>query len=227
MAHYRKIDPKIWNDEKFMDMSANGQLACLFIMTHPHMTAIGGIRATVAGLASEHYKLPEKAFKEAFQKGIAVADKKAPLVWLPNFLKYNPPESPNVVKAWVKAFDYIPECHTKTLIVQHVKDYLKGFSEAFQKAFSKDMPESRTGTGTGTGIEDTPLLEDVKKYFLENGYTESAATTAFKFYAANNWYDSKGNKVQSWKQKMITVWFKDKHKIPPEQKKQTNAEILA
>lgn len=58
-----------------------------------------------------------------------------------------------------------------------------------------------------------PILEDVKTYFIENGYTEQSAEKAFNFYAINDWKDSNQNKVKNWKQKMISVWFKDENKI--------------
>jgi hypothetical protein len=222
MAHYRKIDPYIWNDDKFPSMSANGQLACLFLMTHPHMTAVGGLRATIVGVASEHPKLSEKAFREAFDKGIVKADKKAPLIWFPKFLKYNPPESPNVVKAWVKALDYLPECETKNEIILHVKDFLEGFKEAFREAFTKDLPESGAGAGAGTGDIDPPpkkrfvppTQEEVEKYFDDNGYTVDSAKKAFKYYETGNWKDGRGNQVKNWKQKMQAVWFKEKNEKP-------------
>lgn len=57
-----------------------------------------------------------------------------------------------------------------------------------------------------------PSLDDVKIYFKENGYSETTAITAFNFYNSADWFDSKGNKVKSWKQKMISVWFKEENK---------------
>lgn len=62
-----------------------------------------------------------------------------------------------------------------------------------------------------------PSLEEVKKYFIENGYSQSAATKAFNYYNTAQWVDSKGNKVRNWKQKMISVWFKDENKIQTKQ----------
>lgn len=61
-----------------------------------------------------------------------------------------------------------------------------------------------------------PKIEDVISYFQEKGYTVEAAKRAFDFYDVNQWNDSKGNKVLNWKQKMISVWFKDEHKAKPE-----------
>jgi len=147
MGKYRKVDPRIWNDEKFNKLSDRGKLAFFFILTHPHMTALGAMRASIPGLASE-IGWTEKAFREAFQealaKGMLKHDKKASFVWLPNFLKYNKPESPNVIKSWVAALDYLPECPLKSKLIQQVKDFTKAlpeaFGEALPKAFRKTMP---------------------------------------------------------------------------------------
>jgi len=131
MGKYRKVDPRIWNDEKFMALSDNGKLAFFFILTHPHMTAIGGMRASTPGLAAE-IGWTEKAFREAFREALSKAmvkhDEKASFLSLPNFLKYNKPESPNVIKSWVSSLDYLPECKLKNELIQQVKDFCSNFS---------------------------------------------------------------------------------------------------
>jgi hypothetical protein len=48
---------------------------------------------------------------------------------------------------------------------------------------------------------------------MEKGFTEQSAQKAFSYYDISNWKDSKGNPVKNWKQKMISVWFKDENKI--------------
>ena len=72
-----------------------------------------------------------------------------------------------------------------------------------------------------------PTVEDVKKYFKENGYTEISGEKAFNFYDTANWHDSRGNKVKNWKQKMQGVWFKDENKIPPSQNKKTMKDLIS
>lgn len=147
MAHYRKIDSRIWNDRKFRSLSKDGKLVFFLLLTHPHMTALGAMRATPEGLAAE-MGWPAKDFREAFEealsKGMAKYDPHACFVWLPNFLKYNRPESPNVVKAWAAALDLLPECRLKDELIQDVKAFTEGLTEAFQKAlpevFAKSMP---------------------------------------------------------------------------------------
>lgn len=57
-----------------------------------------------------------------------------------------------------------------------------------------------------------PTIEEVRKYFLENGYTEEAANKAHEYYNLRNWIDNNNKKVSNWKSKMISVWFKDENK---------------
>lgn len=57
-----------------------------------------------------------------------------------------------------------------------------------------------------------PQLEDVIKYFNENGYSKESAIKSFNYYDISNWVDSRGNKIRNWKQKMNGVWFKPENR---------------
>lgn len=48
-----------------------------------------------------------------------------------------------------------------------------------------------------------PTLEEIKAYCEERKNTVNAQKF-YDYFTASNWYDSKGNKVKSWKQKVIT-----------------------
>ena len=155
MALYRKIDVRIWNDSKFRALSPYGKLAFVFLLTHPNMTAIGAMRASVEGLSAE-LRVPSEAFWEVFveasrealpercRKGassLAIFDPEACCVFIPNFVKYQSAESPNVVKAWARTLEYIPECSLKTLAIQGVQAFVEGMSEGFRKAFRETFGE--------------------------------------------------------------------------------------
>jgi hypothetical protein len=147
MAKYRKVDPRIWNDSKFRDLSDNGKLVFFMLLTHPSMTALGAMRASLAGLAEEMGWAPEgfsKAFVEALDKGMVEHDRKACLIALPKFIFYNKPESPNVVKAWSLSLDLLPECNLKNSVIMRARRHVEGLSEGFAKAlpktFLKTMP---------------------------------------------------------------------------------------
>ena len=149
MSKYRKIDVRIWNDAKFRDLSHNAKLVFFFLLTHPNMTALGAMRSTLSGLAEEldfELEVFREAFREAFAKGMVKHDSKACLIALPNFIKYNQPESPNVVKAWVNSLDLLPECDLKNAVISLSANALKGYSKAFREAlpeaFLKTYPKS-------------------------------------------------------------------------------------
>ena len=146
---YRKVSVQIWGDAKFFSMSHEGQLAFLFILTHPNMTGIGAMRATMDGLSAE-LNMDRKGFREPFDKGLVKASTEAPLITLPNFIKHNPPENPNVVKGWLKILDTLPECELLEEHIGLVLQALKGYGEHLAEPFTEGLPE--TGTGTGTGV---------------------------------------------------------------------------
>lgn len=58
-----------------------------------------------------------------------------------------------------------------------------------------------------------PEVQEVIKYFLDNGFKPEAARNAWNYYNESNWIDSNGKKVLNWKQKMRGVWFRDENKI--------------
>ncbi|MBT7630933.1 MAG: hypothetical protein HN597_14695 [Desulfobacula sp.] len=68
-----------------------------------------------------------------------------------------------------------------------------------------------------------PTKDQVINYFIENGFDANKGSDAFEFYDCAEWYDSRGNKVNSWKQKMRSVWFKEDNKVN-NNKGMTNAE---
>ena len=146
MARYRKIDTRIWNDEKFNGLSDDGKLVFFLLLTHPHLTSVGAMRASLPGLAGElHWSMErlKQAFAEGLLKQMIRYNEAASFIWLPQFLKYNQPESPNVVRSWEQALDYLPECTLKNELTSQLKCFVESLSPAFRealpKAFGKNM----------------------------------------------------------------------------------------
>lgn len=149
MSYFRKIDVRIWNDSKFNSLSQLGKLVFLQLVTHPNMTMLGAMRATPAGLADEldiNLEAYREAFAEVLREGMLVADAKTPCVWIPNFLKYQCAESPNVIKSWAKQVEFVPECDVRDRALASLQTHVQGRGTAFQKAFEetfrKHFPES-------------------------------------------------------------------------------------
>lgn len=63
-----------------------------------------------------------------------------------------------------------------------------------------------------------PLFSEFEKYFLENGFPPTYARKVYDYYEPtknnlNQWFDSKGELVRNWKQKVRGVWFKDEMRL--------------
>jgi hypothetical protein len=145
VARYRKVDTRIWNDERFMALSDDAQLAFFLIMTNPHMTGLGAMRATIPGLAAEkRWSTPRfrRAFEEARQVGMVEHDEAAAFVALPNFLRYNQPENPNVVTSWRESLDLIPECRGKHALICRTVRFVESLGEAWSKALPEAFREA-------------------------------------------------------------------------------------
>lgn len=168
MAIYRKIDCRISNDKKFRELSVEGKLAWYTILSRRDLAPIGAFKASFESLAIEQRgneylnKGFEKAFGEAFlealyelsSKGLIKYDPEAFLIYVPNFLRFNFPENPNVVKSWNSVLDSLPECDltnyalakSTEIILNSQKDSFfkalpKEFVEAFEEGYGKGFPE--------------------------------------------------------------------------------------
>jgi hypothetical protein len=71
-----------------------------------------------------------------------------------------------------------------------------------------------------------PTESEVIEYFRQNGYTDTSAIKAFKYYSEADWKDSNEKKVKNWKQKMQGVWFKDENKIPSQRSNATGGATI-
>lgn len=148
----------MWGDSKFRALSALppcGQGLWLYLLTNVNTSPIPGLfRAGRAAIAEElGWSLEDfdKAFQEVFNQGMVKADFISRVVWIPNAIKHNRPESPNVVISWGKEIDLIPECTLKDEAISALYNHMqlidsesdkpekRSYSTAFEKAFGKAL----------------------------------------------------------------------------------------
>jgi hypothetical protein len=174
MGRYRKIDPRIWTDEKFMSLKDQSKLMFLYVLTHPNMTAVGAMRATIEGLAAElRWKVSEarQAIGHAMSLGMIVANNSCGYIELPNFLKYNEPEGPNSVsKAWIEALYWIPECREKRRLISKCRKYLDAKSDGFKHA----MPDGIWDAFSDGKSDPSPIHEQEQEQEQEQDRREGA-----------------------------------------------------
>jgi hypothetical protein len=134
-ARFRKIDVRLWGDEKFRLLSRDAKLIFIFLLSCPEQTMLGAMRATMPGLACQ-LQMSQREFSVAFRqlstRGMVKFNQEAGLLWLPNWLRYNRPESPSVIKSWPTALQLLPQCRLKSEIVKKLQVFIGGLPPAWR-----------------------------------------------------------------------------------------------
>lgn len=152
MGRYRKIEVILWGDTKFQALSKpvpNAQTLWIYLLTGPHTNAVPGLfvigKAALAEAIDWDFEAFGKVFQELIDAKMIRFDPKTRLIWVPNAIKYNLPESPNVVRSWKAQIREIPESSLLTEALTSIKNSIYGMGEGFQKAFlevfGKGLPQ--------------------------------------------------------------------------------------
>ena len=143
---YRMLDVRIWCDKKFRSLTPlkpSGQALFLYLLSNPHTTSIPGLYRAGAGAMAEELAWSligfQRALKEVVTQGLVKADLKARVIFIPNAIKYNKPQSPNVVRSWAVHWDEIPECALKNEAYYRLESSIQGLGKAFALAFSETL----------------------------------------------------------------------------------------
>jgi hypothetical protein len=144
MRAYHKINPAIWRDEKVRAFTDDGQLAWIYMLTHPTLNALGVLPVTIEGLAAERRWTParfRKAIATAIAQDMLELDEAAGYIGFRNWLKHNEPEGPNAVSAWLKALEEIPECPAKHRLIVRCRAYLEQKAPTWKDREKSVKPE--------------------------------------------------------------------------------------
>jgi hypothetical protein len=158
---YRIIHVRIWGDEKFRSLTPlqpSGQALFLYMLTNLNTTAIPGLYRSGAASMAEELGWSLEAFKGALnelqQLGLVKTDLNARVIFIPNAIKYNKPQSPNVIKSWSSHLEEIPECVLKNEALFWFKGFIDGMGEGFAKAF-QDIFENSSDKAIGKPLRKT------------------------------------------------------------------------
>ena len=175
MGRYRNIHCMIWNDDKFPFCSDDAQLVFFHLMTTPMSTPFGLYKASLEALAAEK-RWPLKRYRESFRECSArhfcAYDEKTLVVFLPSFLKYNPPHNLNTMKSWKTAYSEIPDCECKHLFWKQLKTYAESLGESYALSFRECFPEHSL-----IRPSPAPVVLSSSSSLLEKNKTNSSNTT--------------------------------------------------
>lgn len=187
MATYRAIHVKMWGDEKFKRLSPpppSARYLWIYLLAGPHTNKIPGLFTAGEAQLAEALEWPLKGFRERyrelFREGLIEADWRARLVFIPNAIKHNSPDNPNVVKSWKREWEDLPECELKAIAYQYIFDFLKRLGKGFLIPFEEGFPKpsgiyTRTRTSTQSVVGqpaidlETPAQNGIQPEPTSNG----------------------------------------------------------
>lgn len=186
MARYRKIDVRIWNDRKFRELDDNAKLAFLLLLTHPDTNQLGFIRSRSVSLAFDlgwQSDAMSNAVQTLCQKGMLMVDERAGLMFLPNFLKYNPPNGVNGAKSWAGLLDLVPECDLRDQALIRLKHLIDRLPEGSREGIPKDIMDAiqdaiRNGNPQPSRIQEQEQEQDINKNLSDERFSSDSPALA-------------------------------------------------
>lgn len=153
MARYKTIDIRIWMDEKFLSLDEGTQLLFIYLLTSQHTTPIGTLTLpchVIAAWLQKDVDTVSKRLQILSQKGLIKVSNLG-LIWIRNYLKYNPPANPKVAVGYCKFFEEMPECDLQGEVAEAVissckskgSEYLNGVENKlshYVSRFKKSSP---------------------------------------------------------------------------------------
>lgn len=200
----RFIDTKMFEDEWICSLSKDGKLFFIYYITTCDHAGILKLNKRLCEFQTG-LKSIDTVIKELGKSLITVKEN---VYFMPRFIKFQYPDFP---KSTVKQQDSaLKILKSYNLFNNETNSYLTLTKELLNSYDSDNVNDSDSVNEYKKKIIK---IEDVKNYFLENGYSEIAAQKFYDYYSVADWKDAKGNKVKNWKQKAQAVWFKDENKI--------------
>lgn len=141
---YRRISTTLWTDERVLALSRprpNAQTLWFFLLTGPCSRSIPGLIPVGPLALSEMLGWSVRALKRRFAElealGMVKVDWPHRLIWMPNAVKHNPPDNPNVITSWRHILDETTACPLRTEALETLRLYCEGLGEGFQQAFTQ------------------------------------------------------------------------------------------
>lgn len=171
MGFYRRVDVRMHGDARYLALSppqSNGRSLFEWLIHGPFSNSIGLYQAGQMAMA-ESLEWSAKGFAHAFAEviaqGLIVWCEDHRMIYLPSFLKHNPPGSTNVAKGWINLLDSLPECHLRGEWIQQFQAFAKAFPDAFKHGIPEGMSlavrtRARASVSDSVSVSDSDTVSE-------------------------------------------------------------------
>jgi hypothetical protein len=111
MRDYGKVRLSFWTDDKMQELSDQGKLLALYLLSGPHSNSIGCFRLPDGYITDDlgwDQETVTETLSELSRNGFLYRCLRTRWVFISNYLKHNPPENPNVGKSMVPLIEAVP-----------------------------------------------------------------------------------------------------------------------
>ena len=119
MSSYSVLRRNFWDDREMVGLGEREQLLLIYLLVGPHVTTLNGLWRVGEASLAEARGLRQADIRTSLARladaGLVAFDGTTRVIWVPSAITHDPPRNVNVLKAWDRLWDDIPECHTKTL----------------------------------------------------------------------------------------------------------------
>lgn len=155
MARYKTVDIRIWLDEKFVALDEGSQLLFIYLLTSQNTTQIGTLAMPINVLAAwlrKDIDTVSKRLDILSRNGLIRVDTLG-LIWIRNYLKYNPPANPKVAAGYCEIFDEMPDSDLIPEIVESVLKACELRGEEYFKQVEKLEKLAQKSSESSNGID--------------------------------------------------------------------------
>lgn len=120
---YGRVRVSFWESETIRPLPTEPKFLGLYLLTSPHTNAIGCFRLPIAYVAHDtgmSAKVLENAFVQLRGAGFMEWCERHPWIWLPNYLRHNPPENANVWRRCAKELELVPSGRAQAAIADEL-----------------------------------------------------------------------------------------------------------
>ena len=206
-TRYIRVATKFWQDEKVKNLSDDGKLLYLYVLTSPHSNMAGYYilpKPYVSYDLKWSMERLDKPFRELLEEGLIKYCEQSDVILIPNFLRYNPIQNKNQAIGMGRRIAELP----KNALVKDFETVAERFAEPFMKQFEEQLPKRYTNTDTDTETEtDTEAVSEKRETLEEkknNDDDQNFNSEIIKTYAQT--FGHPPNQIQL---EMLTTFLDD------------------
>lgn len=140
---FRKIDPRIWRDERFTTLGTDEKLVALYCLIAQSNRC--GIFVFSPAMAAEELGTSPQTFRERFRKVVSALrwrwDEDRRVLYFPTWWKYNPPENANVLSGNLKDLSALPETPLLAEFCGNTRYLPPALRETFRERMGERYPK--------------------------------------------------------------------------------------